>query len=263
MAAYFSTLGYLVPIISVLCVCIMPRAKYIQTIILNTIGICIGSAVGLLGIWTGVQARKHTQGAIPTTYNSSQSAVCAIWLFANIYFVNVMRAKVPALQFPVIMFSIFTNIAFTFGPLFTTITQGESLIKRILVGFLSAFGIATGVNLFVFPVTSRTVIFMEYKGYFGALRGTIKAQTAYLESLENSDMFAPEVKAEANGTKKEKKGKKGKRYGRKHSYQQATAVTTKKSSGWRHRRSHWATWQNAWRSCFCEARDGLGKAYTR
>jgi hypothetical protein len=28
----------------------MPRAKYIQTLILNVVGICVGSAVALLGI---------------------------------------------------------------------------------------------------------------------------------------------------------------------------------------------------------------------
>lgn len=178
----------------------MPRAKYLQTLILNVIGICIGSAVALLGIWSGVQARNHTQGPVAAAYNSSQSAVCAIWLFANIYFVNVMRAKIPALQFPVIMYSIFTNVAFTYGPLFTTIEQGESLIKRLLVGFLAAFGISTGVSLFIFPVTSRTVVFKEMEGYFGLLRGTLKAQTAYVQSLETSDMFAGKSAAESGAT---------------------------------------------------------------
>lgn len=43
IAEIFSTLGYLVPIITVLAVPIMPRAKFIQTMILNTLGICIGS----------------------------------------------------------------------------------------------------------------------------------------------------------------------------------------------------------------------------
>ena len=95
VASIYSTLGYLVPIISVLSMCIMPRAKFIQTMVINLVGVCVGSAVALLGIWSGVKAREHTTPAgTITAYNSSQSAVCAIWLFANIYFVNVMRAKV-------------------------------------------------------------------------------------------------------------------------------------------------------------------------
>jgi hypothetical protein len=150
----------------------MPRAKFLQTILLNLIGICIGSAVALLGIWSGVQARLHTTPVGSTaTYNSSQAAVCAIWLFANIYFVNVLRAKLPALQFPVIMYSIFTNVAFTYGPLFPTIAAGESLIKQLLEGFLTAFAISTGVNLFIIPVNSRTVVFKEFTGYLGTVRG--------------------------------------------------------------------------------------------
>jgi hypothetical protein len=150
----------------------MPRAKYIQTLVLNLIGICIGSAIALLGIWSGVQARLHTTTVGSTArYNSSQSAVCAIWLFANIYFVNVLRAKLPALQFPVIMYSIFTNVAFTYGPMFPTIEAGETLIKELLEGFLTAFAISTGVNLFIIPVNSRTVVFKEFTGYLGAVRG--------------------------------------------------------------------------------------------
>ncbi|KAK6584933.1 hypothetical protein PZA11_003157 [Diplocarpon coronariae] len=194
VAATFTTLGYLVPIITVLNVAIMPRAKFIQTMILNTIGICVGSAVALLGIWSGVQARKNTTPVESTaTYNSSQAAICAIWLFANIWFVNVLRAKLPALQFPVIMYSIFTNVAFTYGPLFPTMEAGESLIKQLLEGFLTAFALSLGVNLLVIPVSSRTVVFIEegQAGYIQLVRGILKAQTTYLQSLETSNMFAP------------------------------------------------------------------------
>lgn len=153
----------------------MPRAKYIQTVILNALGICIGSAVALLGIWSGVQARNHTTPPGSTaTYNSSQAVVCAIWLFANIYFVNTLRAKIPALQFPAIMYSIFTNVAFTFGPNFQTIKQGEALIRQLLIAFLSAFALSTAVSLFVIPVSSRTVVQKEQAQYVEAVRGALK-----------------------------------------------------------------------------------------
>lgn len=190
VASTYSTLGYLVPIISVLSIPIMPRAKFFQTLILNIIGICAGSSVALLGIWSGIQARKHTTPlGSKERYNSSQNAVCAIWLFANIWFVNVLRAKMPALQMPVIMFSIFTNVAFTYGPLFQTIAEGEALIRQLLTGFLTAYAISTGVHLFIVPVSSRTVVFKEQAGYIGLIRAALKAQTAYLQSLENTDMF--------------------------------------------------------------------------
>ncbi|KAE9372370.1 hypothetical protein N431DRAFT_339051 [Stipitochalara longipes BDJ] len=214
VADTYTTLGYLVPIITVLSVAIMPRAKFLQNVVLNTLAVCIGSAVALLGIWSSVQARKHTTPHGSTArYNSSQSAVCAIWLFANIWFVNVLRAKMPALQFPVIIYSIFTNVAFTFGPLFPTINAGETLIVQLLKGFLTAFAISTGVNLFIIPVSSRTVVFKEQAGYIQLIRATMKAQTAYLQSLETSDMFAPEEPAKDDQEKldDDKKAKKTKK----------------------------------------------------
>jgi hypothetical protein len=179
IAEIYTTLGYLVPIISVLSMSIMPRAKYIQTLILNITGVCIGSAMALLGIWSGIKAREHTTPAGSTAqYNSSQAAVCAIWLFANIYFVNAMRAKMPALQFPVIMYSIFTNVSFTYGPIFQTITQGEALVRQLLLGFLSAFAISTGVSLFIIPVSSRTVVQKEQAGYVQTIRGALKVSSS-------------------------------------------------------------------------------------
>tara|TARA_R110002060_G_scaffold60989_1_gene70576 strand:- start:472 stop:771 length:300 start_codon:yes stop_codon:yes gene_type:complete len=82
VATTFSTLGYLVPIITVLAVAIMPRAKFLQTMVLNIFGICIGSAVALLGIWSGVKAREHTTPAGSTaTYNSSQAASVSPYTF--------------------------------------------------------------------------------------------------------------------------------------------------------------------------------------
>ncbi|KAG9248946.1 hypothetical protein BJ878DRAFT_411671 [Calycina marina] len=168
----------------------MPRAKYFQTLILNILGVCIGSAVGLLGLWSAVQARLNTATVGSTSYNSSQSAVCAIWLFANTWLANLLRAKMPALMLPVMIYSIFTNIAFTFGPIFTTFAQAEALIKQLLIAFFTAFGISTAVNLFVIPVSSRTVVFKDAAGYIGLVRATLKAQNAYFHSLESSDMFS-------------------------------------------------------------------------
>jgi hypothetical protein len=114
------------------------------------------------------------------------------------------------------MYSIFTNVSFTYGPLFQTIAQGEALIRMLLIGFLTAFGLGTGVNLLIMPVSSRTVVFKEQAGYIGLIRATLKAQTTYLQSLENTDMFSepesgesPEDHAHSkkdNGKSKKKKG---------------------------------------------------------
>ncbi|MCJ1250845.1 hypothetical protein MMC30_008073 [Trapelia coarctata] len=202
-AETFSTLGYLVAIMSILSFAIMPRSKFFQTMIFNLIGVCIGAAVALLTIYCSVQARINTTpvstatsvGPTPGTavaqYNSSASAVCGIWLFFNILFANALRFSRPQLQFPVIIYSIFANVACTYAPLFATVTQGIAFIKQLLEAFLAGFGIAAAVNLFIFPKSSRDVVLAEAGGYIQALQGVLKAQNGYLQILERKEIYRP------------------------------------------------------------------------
>jgi hypothetical protein len=191
VAKFYTTLGYLIAIISILGFCIMPRAKLLQTMTMNVIGTCIGAAMALLMLWSAVKAREHTTvpGAPPQRYNSSQSAVLGVWLFFQIYIVNALKAKFPQLAFPAIIYSIQVNVAATSGFLFQTPAQCEAFIRRLLLSFLTGFGLATGVGLFILPVTCRTVVVKEMTGYIALLKGSIGAHKAYIHSLEGSDMF--------------------------------------------------------------------------
>ena len=204
-ADHYSTLGYLVAIMSILSFGIMPRAKFVQTMLFNIIGICIGFCITLLSIFCSVQAREHTSpplstgpksstggpspGASVAPYNSSASAVCAIWLFFNIYVSNTLRASRPQLQFPVIMYSIFANVASTYAPQFATMTQGIAFGRRLFEAFLTGFAIAIAVSFFVFPLTSRMVVLKTTTGYIKALSSALKAQSDYLQSLEDRKAF--------------------------------------------------------------------------
>ena len=197
----FSTLGYLVAIMSLLSFAILPRSKFIQTMLLNIIAICFGAAIVLLAIYCSVQARAHTTpvrspssngpspGASVVKYNSSASAVCAIWLFFDIYFANTLRASRPQLQFPVIVYSIFVNVGLTYGPSFPNMTAGISFAKRLLEAFLTGFAIASGVSLFIFPVTVRMGFLRQASGFISAVQNTLNAQNSYLQTLEKEDMF--------------------------------------------------------------------------
>lgn len=199
VAQFYSTLGYLVAIISILGFCIMPRAKFIQTMTMNVISTCVGSAFAMLMVWSAVKAREHTTvpGAPPSRYNSSQSAVLGVWLFFQIYIVNTLKAKFPQLAFPAIIYSIQVNVAATSGFLFTTPAQCENFIRRLLISFLTGFGIATGVSLFIIPITCRKVVVKEMTGYLGLLKAAIAAHKGYIHTLEGSNMFGqtyiPEV----------------------------------------------------------------------
>ncbi|KAL2357495.1 hypothetical protein BJ546DRAFT_964334 [Cryomyces antarcticus] len=225
VASVYTTLGYLIGIISILGFAIMPRAKFLQTILLNILATCFAVSIALLAIWTSVQARKHTTPSVITSgtggagtagtpapdaqtggYNSSASAVCGIWLFFQIYLVNTLRAKYVQFTFPGIIWSIFANVSMIYGPQFTTMAQGISFAQKLLEAFLTGFAIATGVSLFIIPMTSREVVFKEMTGYVMALRGPLKASTKYLRSLEQVDMFTPPtLDGEADNAEQKKK----------------------------------------------------------
>ncbi|KAK3339976.1 hypothetical protein B0T25DRAFT_366156 [Lasiosphaeria hispida] len=195
VSGYFTTLGYLAPITSVLALAMLPRSKFLMNMLLSLLCLCFGAAISMLALWSAIQARIHTTpaGTEPTThhvYNSSQSAVLGIWLFANIYFGNVVRAKLPSFNLPIIIYSIFVNVASTYGTFLTTTAQAEAFVEKLLVVMLVGLALALAVNILVFPVSSRLVVFKELAGGIGLLRKTVSLQKAYLIRLESDDMFA-------------------------------------------------------------------------
>lgn len=213
VAKTYTTLGYLVAVISILGFCIMPRAKFIQTMTINILATCIGGAMAMLQLWSAVQARLHTEppGLPPARYryNSSQSAVCGIWLFFQIWFANTLKAKFPQFAFPCVLYSIFTNVASTSGTMFQTTAQVEAFVKKLLQSFLTGFAITTAVSLFILPISCRKVVTKEFTGYIGALRGALQAHKGYFTSLETKDMFRQTMTnlEEPEDNKKKKKDK--------------------------------------------------------
>jgi hypothetical protein len=198
VSSYYVTLGYLIPIISVLALPLLPRGKFILNLILNTLAVCSGAAVSMLMLWSGVKARENTTpgGGTPVLsltgapYNSSQSAVCGIWLFFNIWFANVVRAKIPTFNMPVIIYSILINVSATYGPWFISVKEAELFVRQLFTSMLVALALALGANLLVFPISSRLVVFKEFAGALGLLKKTVQLQKAYLIRLESDDMFA-------------------------------------------------------------------------
>ncbi|KAL8293847.1 hypothetical protein RB597_007639 [Gaeumannomyces tritici] len=205
--AYFSSTGYEVSIISVLAVAILPRGKYLQTLVLNLTAIATGAALAMLVLWCGVQARLHTSSLPPqptttttsdtTTgpprrlpYNGSQSTVCALWLFLSIWLVNLVRAKAPSFNIPTILFSILVDIACMNGPNLGSTAAAWALVRRLLTSMLVALATSTFVSLFIFPVSSRGVVVRQLGVGVGLLRKAVRLQGEYLHGLENVDMFA-------------------------------------------------------------------------
>jgi hypothetical protein len=211
VSSYFTTIGYLIPVISVLAMAIMPRGKFVMNLLLNLLAVCFGCAVSMLELWSAVEARRHTEpnpGSTAYTYNSSQSAVLGVWLFVNIYFGNVVRAKLPAFNLPVIMYSIIVNVASTYGPFMTTAAAARAFIEKLLAAMLIGLGLALGVNLVVFPVSSRLVLFKEFAGAIGLLRRIVALQKEYLLSLESDSILRAATQTETFLPPKAGEGKK-------------------------------------------------------
>jgi hypothetical protein len=105
-----------------------------------------------------------------------------------------VRAKLPIFNLPVITYSILVNVAATFGPFMTTTAAARVFVVRLMTAMLTALALALGVNLLVFPVSSRLVVFKELAGAIGLLRKLVSLQKAYLATHE------PEPTAAANPT---------------------------------------------------------------
>jgi hypothetical protein len=206
-ASHFSTVGYLVGITSILSLVIQPRSKFLQTMLVNVVFVCFAAACVTLALYCCVQARIHSgesgrpsQGGADTSglaatgaqtapYNSSAAAVAGIWLMVMIYCMSTVRAAKPQFMIPAMAGAIIGNVGMVYAPQFSSMVQAEAFIKRLLEAFLTGFGIGTGVSLFIFPLTSRTVVFNDMSAYLTSLRSALTANMDYVHSLENTDMF--------------------------------------------------------------------------
>ncbi|EXM13203.1 hypothetical protein FOTG_18340 [Fusarium oxysporum f. sp. vasinfectum 25433] len=196
-------------------------SKYLmdKNLILDLLAICAGSAMSLLVLWSSVQARIHTSPSTSQTttaalppYNSSQSAVCAVWLFANIWFANFMRAKLPSFSLPVVIYSILINNSTTSGPRFATTQAVEAFVKEQLLAMLFGMAIATGVSLFILPISSRMIVIGQFRGFICLLRKVVSLQKEYLATLAKDDIFDNETRnAEERECWQEKKKRKSRR----------------------------------------------------
>lgn len=193
-AAEYTTLGYLTGIMSLLSLAIQPRAKFIQAMLVSLLFTCTGAAVALLQIVCVVSARQHSEPPAPTVvgssgsmqsvrYNSSASAVAAVWLFVTIWLANFVRAKRPQLMLPSIQYSIFSIVASTYAPQFPNMAAGENFVRRLLITFLTGFGVATGVSLFFIPMTSRAIAGKQMAGLLGLIKAALGAHGEYMVNI--------------------------------------------------------------------------------
>ncbi|CAG7950940.1 unnamed protein product [Penicillium nalgiovense] len=209
VANEYTTLGYLMAIVSILGFAIMPRAKFIQMMIFDVLAVCLAACFALLTMFSSVRARQHTSTNPNDSYNASASSVSGLWLFFQIWMVHTFRAKYPQLQFPVIIYAIFANISSVYAPQMKDMPAGIGMVTRLLKSCLTGLAISTATSLLILPMTSRQVVFKQMASYIGGLRSALSAHAIYFQSLERDDMFG---RTETYDDAREKFGKKGKIY---------------------------------------------------
>ncbi|KAJ9633491.1 hypothetical protein H2204_006874 [Knufia peltigerae] len=168
-ARHFKVLNYLVAIEALLTFCVLPRARFIQTLFLNVLMVCLATAVNLFALWCSIMARSHS-ATTDDEYNSSASAVCGVFFFLQMYLTNALRSSRPQFQFPCINYCILTIISLTqAGPSFETMQTAKEFMSLQLQAFLTGFGIGAGVSLFIFPHSNREIAITSMYSYFDRL----------------------------------------------------------------------------------------------
>ncbi|KFY46763.1 hypothetical protein V494_00343 [Pseudogymnoascus sp. VKM F-4513 (FW-928)] len=193
VARIYVNFGYLIIVVSILSVTFLPRGKFMMNISISVLLTCFAMAMVLLGQYAGVKARQHTTPAeappnIALGYNSSASAVNAIFLTLNLFGINTLRAARPAFSIPAVGYNIFVLIGFTYGPQMATVQRSVKFSKELFYSFLTGQAVGAGVSLLVIPVSSRKVFFGEATGFLQSCRGLLKTQIAFVEALEYSQM---------------------------------------------------------------------------
>jgi hypothetical protein len=180
---------------SIFAIAILPRARFIQTMILSLFFTCLGAAVALLEIQCAVAARQDTTPSAAgeasfagssgsqqsVVYNSSASTVAGVFLFFTIYTASSLRAYQPQMALPLVQYSMFTIVASTYAAQFPNMKEGESFVRRLLETFLTGFGIATGVSLFVLPLTSRAIADKQLEGMIKLMQASIRGNAAHMD----------------------------------------------------------------------------------
>lgn len=212
VAGHYSTIGYLIPIMTILTVPILPRARFIQNFIVTSLLVCLAAAMSLLAMWVGVKARENTThsaenksngpvpGALISPYNAAASVNMAIWFSFMVWLINTFRAYRPQYFLPSILFSIFVNVTGSYGPLFSLMEECEALVSRLLETFFAGFAISFAVNFFVVPFTSRALVSMLVTHELHGFKSVFEAHTKYMLSLPSRDWYGSKSSAESDSS---------------------------------------------------------------
>ncbi|ETI21519.1 hypothetical protein G647_07866 [Cladophialophora carrionii CBS 160.54] len=202
-AKTYSTLGYLIAITSFLSLPILPRAKFIQSMILSCITICFAAATALLSIRCAVAAHQPilltpastttgSSGSKQTLqYSGAANVTACAFLFFWLYLANTIRAARPQLFIVSIQFTIFVVVAHTYASTFPTMEAGMNFVDRLLKVFLTGYALASGVSLCIIPISSRKIAQKQAAGLLDMMKASLSIHIAYLHGITTSQTGSP------------------------------------------------------------------------
>ncbi|KAK4497721.1 hypothetical protein PRZ48_010374 [Zasmidium cellare] len=200
----YTSLGFLVSIIAVVTVNILPRAKLIQLTFTIRLWTAFAIPLAMLAAWSALQARLHTDPQGLSKYNSSQSAVTAVWLFFHIWLSNSIQARYPSLLIATILYNIFMIVQFTSVATYTTWAQCWNTIYLTIRCYYTGVAISFFSGILVYPLTCRTEIFEMQERFVGEARGSLEAMVDYVgeqSSLSTRDQDGSGSDGDGEGDK--------------------------------------------------------------
>lgn len=126
-------------------------------------------------MWTVSCARDNNPSAPGNPFNGSAAAVSGVWLFANVWLVNVFRAKAPQLAIPVIIYTIFISVVYTNGPVFS-MARSISIVVLLVKAFMTGFALSLVVGLLVVPANCRQIWWKIFEGYLQTSKALLNEQ---------------------------------------------------------------------------------------
>lgn len=143
-------------------------------------------------MWTATLARANSPSAPGNPFNGSAAAVSALWLFANIWLINVFRAKKPQLAIPVIMYTIFASTIFSNGALYD-MARAVKIVVLLLKAFTTGFAISLAVGLLVVPLNCRDIWWKIFGGYLQVSRALLMEQVLSFICVEGGTSLLRKV----------------------------------------------------------------------
>lgn len=188
----FTTLGYLTAIMASWSIPFLQRGAFWRLLTFSVLFAFAGAALGALQIYTVVKARR-VKFEIPTDvstaaslnfrppYDASANAISAVWLFLTVFLANWGKAACPKLTIPFNQYCVFTIVISEYAPSFATVHAGLEFVWRMLLTFLTGFALAAGVNLFIFPLTSRSLALRYADQILDSMQGFLPLLVRYTQ----------------------------------------------------------------------------------